>query len=206
MVAPSYAIFTPLQWLLSLSVAGTFIGHGLNALAGGEPKMSASHMHTRTRPPHRIHSRTSSSLSLITRTALHALCRFTYLAVAGIGRAVGVPLVRLIGAFDVAIGVAALTWQWEGVLVCAALWGLATALMRPLAGESPLAVLECTGNFLPAVALLYLNTADEKTTYWWGMAALVSAMLGVSATLLLRQSGMLADAPARRTPAKQQRS
>ena len=109
---------------------------------------------------------------------------------------------RIIGAFDVALGVAALVWQWEGVLVAAALWGFATAIMRPIAGESPLAALECTGNFLPAVALLYLNTSDELTTYYWSMVALVLALLGASASLLLRQSGMLADAPARRSTAK----
>ena len=167
-MTPSYTTFTPLQWILSLCVAGTFIGHGLIAVMGGEPKW------------------------------------YNFLAVAGIGRQVGGPLMRAIGTMDIAVGICAVLWPHEGLLVWAALWGLATALVRPLAGESPLAAVERCGNFLPAVAFLVVNTEHDHSLYSWGMVAVVLTLIGSSLTLLLRQSRVLADpAPAaKRSPAK----
>lgn len=152
--------FTPVHWLLATSIAGTFIGHGCIALAGGEPKW------------------------------------YSYLAVASIGPSIGRTLMRLIGALDVAVGVAAILYPHPLILAYAAVWGAATAVMRPLAGESVWAAVERTGNSLPAVALMWM--AAEETAkgggYYYGVVTVVMAMLLAAVTLLLRQTGVLAEA------------
>ena len=155
----SYSDFGVVEWLLAVSVAGTFLGHGSIALAGGEPKW------------------------------------YSYLAVAAIGPTTGATLMRLIGALDVAVGLAAFFYPHPALLAYAAVWGAATAVMRPLAGETVWAAVERTGNSLPALALMYSVAEREQKGggYYYGMVALVMAMGLAAATLLLRQTGALAE-------------
>lgn len=151
------ATFTPLQWLLSLSIAGTFIGHGCIALTQPDPKW------------------------------------FDYLQVAGVGRSVAVTLLPVLGAMDVVLGVMAVVFPHPLCLAWAVVWAVAAAAMRPLSGESLWEAVQLTGNFLPALALLWDTTAEDKTAYYWMLAVIVMMMGVATVTLLLRQTGLLAD-------------
>ena len=154
----SYSDFTAVEWILAISIAGTFIGHGSIALSGGEPKW------------------------------------YTYLQVAAINPTTGRTLMPLIGALDVAVGIAAVVWPHPLILAWAAVWGAATAVMRPLAGETVWAAVERTGNSLPAVALMWMVAEREEKggAYYYGMVVGVMAMMLAAVTLLLRQTGLLA--------------
>ena len=102
---------------------------------------------------------------------------------------------RLIGAVDVAVGVAAILYPHPALLAYAAVWGAATAIMRPLAGESVWAAVERTGNSLPAVALMWLVAEQQEKGggYYYAVVTLVMAMMLAAVTLLLRQSRVLAE-------------
>jgi hypothetical protein len=79
------------------------------------------------------------------------------------------------------------------------LWGFATALMRPLSGESWMQFVERSGNFLPALALVYMQAHSKQTDYAFETyvaligAGCVAMFLGA---VFLRMTGVLADAPA----------
>jgi len=158
-MTPSFSDFTAIEWILAISIAGTYIGHGSIAPAGGEPKW------------------------------------YSYLAVAAIGPTIGRTMMRMIGVLDIAVGVAAILYPHPLVLAYAAVWGAATAIMRPLAGESVWAAVERTGNSLPAVALMWLIAEQQQKggAYYYGMVSAVMAMLLAALTLLLRQTQLLAE-------------
>ena len=168
----SFSDFTPVEWLLAISVAGTFIGHGCIALGGGEPKW------------------------------------YSYLAVASIGPSIGRTLMPLIGALDVALGLASILYPHPAVLAYAAVWGAATAVMRPLAGESVWAAVERTGNSLPAAALMWLTAEHEQKGggYYYALVTAVMAMMLASVTLLLRQTSVLAEGKEQPAAAKAYKS
>src|ERR1035438_5437365 len=71
----------------------------------------------------------------------------------------------LIGAVDIAVGTAVLLYAARGALLYAALWGLWTALLRPLAGESAWEAVERAGN-LGAASALYLMAAGSGAKSW----------------------------------------
>src|SRR4051812_24718060 len=59
-----------------------------------------------------------------------------YFAVVGIGRETAYQLMPLVGSVDVAAGLLVLVSPRPIVLLYMSIWGLLTALLRPLAGES----------------------------------------------------------------------
>eukprot|EP01113_Clastostelium_recurvatum_P015747 TRINITY_DN18848_c0_g1_i1.p1 TRINITY_DN18848_c0_g1~~TRINITY_DN18848_c0_g1_i1.p1 ORF type:complete len:182 (+),score=38.56 TRINITY_DN18848_c0_g1_i1:42-548(+) len=160
MIPSSASSFLSVPWLLSLSIAGTFIGHGSIALNGGEGKW------------------------------------YTYLQVAGIGSEKGGYIMRLIGIIDILVGVLVIIQHphpHPAVLVWAAVWGLATALMRPLSGESIWAALERAGNFIPAVALLCIVIQDTDAQQYWLRMMVYLFVVGVIASLFLRKTKILSN-------------
>lgn len=68
-------------------------------------------------------------------------------------------------------------------------WGLATAMMRPLAGESIFGLVERTGNFCPALALLWLS-AGRHFTYYLIVSAAMAGVLAISG-FIFRVTGWL---------------
>jgi hypothetical protein len=76
----------------------------------------------------------------------------------GIAESVALPLMSLIGFIDIAIAYFALLNPRRVVFMYAAIWGLFTALLRPLVGLSVFETLERAGNYGPPFALL-LGTA-----------------------------------------------
>lgn len=79
-----------------------------------------------------------------------------YFAVVGIDRDVAYALMPVVGSIDIAAGVLVLLSPRPIVLLYMAIWGLWTATLRPLAGETVFETLERAGNYGVPVALLVL--------------------------------------------------
>jgi hypothetical protein len=75
----------------------------------------------------------------------------------------------------------------------------ATALMRPLAGESIHQFIERSGNWIPALALVFLETKDPKSDIDFSdacIAMVVVFALGVALSLWMRRFQLFAaDCP-----------
>jgi hypothetical protein len=75
-------------------------------------------------------------------------------------------LMPIIGALDIIVGFVCLFIDSCPLVYCwAFVWGLSTAIMRPLAGESIFGLVERTGNFCPALALIYLYSGQHFGYY-----------------------------------------
>ena len=77
----------------------------------------------------------------------------SYFAVVGINRELAFRLMPVIGAMDIAIGALILVFPFRPLTLYMAIWGLWTALLRPLAGESIWEALERAGNYGAPYAL-----------------------------------------------------
>jgi hypothetical protein len=82
----------------------------------------------------------------------------SYFAVVGISKAHALALMPLVGCFDVAMALTVLFYPMRAVILYMAAWGVWTALLRPLAGESPWEFFERAGNFGALYALFLLST------------------------------------------------
>lgn len=90
-----------------------------------------------------------------------------YFAVAGIGPDLAWTLMPVVGSFDILIGILALVTPRPAVLVYAAGWGVWTALLRPLSGESVFETLERAGNYgVPVAFLIFAGVAWRPTLRW----------------------------------------
>ncbi len=87
----------------------------------------------------------------------------SYFAAVGIGEAGALQLMPIIGAMDIILGLLVLVRIVPVALLWMAIWGFATALIRPLAGEPIWDFVERFANWGAPLAL-YLLT---KGTSWW---------------------------------------
>lgn len=99
-----------------------------------------------------------------------------YFAVAGIGPDLAWTLMPVVGSFDILIGILALVTPRPAVLVYAATWGVWTALLRPLSGESVFETLERAGNYGVPIAFLILAGVAWRPTLRWLREIEVSAL------------------------------
>jgi hypothetical protein len=86
-----------------------------------------------------------------------------YFAVAGIPEHFSWPLMPIIGAIDISLGLLALVYPIRAVFVWMILWTVWTALLRPLAGQGVWEFFERAGNFGVPLALLYLTGWGQST-------------------------------------------
>jgi hypothetical protein len=80
----------------------------------------------------------------------------SYFAVVGISRDAALRLMPIVGAFDVTMALAVIFYPVRGVILWMAAWGLWTALLRPIAGESAWEAVERAGNYGTPLALFLL--------------------------------------------------
>jgi hypothetical protein len=85
-----------------------------------------------------------------------------YFGVIGIPRDWAFTLMPVVGTIDILLGVAALVSPRPAVLMYMALWGLWTALLRPLSGDTVWETLERAGNF--GVPLAFFIAAVPNVT------------------------------------------
>ncbi|CAF1046250.1 unnamed protein product [Adineta ricciae] len=113
-----------------------------------------------------------------------------YLRVIGVGDKWARILMPVIGFMDIIIGFFCLFSPTYPLVYCwAFVWGVATAMMRPLAGESIFGLVERTGNFCPALALLWLNSG-RHFGFYLNVCAIMAGTLVVSG-VILRSTALL---------------
>ena len=91
-----------------------------------------------------------------------------FFAVVGIPRDWAFSLMPVVGAVDIAVGVATLLAPRPVFLLYMAVWGLWTALLRPLAGDTVWETVERAGNYGVPFALLLLAGGREALRDWLG--------------------------------------
>ena len=90
-----------------------------------------------------------------------------YFTAVGISETVALTLLPLIGIMDIAIGLIVLFRPLKIILAWAAIWGFATALIRPIAGQPIWDFVERFANWAAPLALLALNKFPKKSKDWW---------------------------------------
>lgn len=118
-----------------------------------------------------------------------------YFAVFGIPEAWAWRLMPVVGAVDISIGILTLFQPLRAVLLYMAFWGLQTACLRPLAGQSVFELLERAGNYGVPLALLILLGWGRSLADWVstrpappltaGRAEAIGWILRVTTALLL---------------------
>ena len=84
-----------------------------------------------------------------------------YFAVVGIGSDLAFTLMPIVGSIDIAAGVLVLLSPRPIVLLYMAVWGLWTALLRPLSGDTFFETLERAGNYGVPMALLMMFSLGD---------------------------------------------
>ena len=108
----------------------------------------------------------------------------SYFGVVGIGHPHAFSLMSPVGILDLALGISVLVFPIRSVVFYMALWGLWTALLRPLAGESVWEAVERAGNYgAPFALFLLLEPGDRKET--------LRRVLLLTTALLLLGHGLL---------------
>lgn len=89
-----------------------------------------------------------------------------YFTAVGMSEATGTTLLPLIGVMDIVVALLALFWPLRIVLAWAAVWGLWTALLRPIAGQPIWDFVERWANWAAPLALLALQGWPKKAQDW----------------------------------------
>ena len=87
-----------------------------------------------------------------------------YLATVGITGEVALSTMKVIGALDILIAFSVLIRPWRPVLYWCVFWTLATAIIRPLSGESFLQLIERGANWTVPLVLLILSYKTNKNS------------------------------------------
>ncbi|MEP6610474.1 MAG: hypothetical protein ABJA76_01270 [Mucilaginibacter sp.] len=90
-----------------------------------------------------------------------------YFAVFGIGKVAAYHLMPWVGAFDIFCGILLLVYPLRIVPIWLVIWGVATALMRPMSGEPFAEFIERAGNFGAPLALLILSGGVRLNIKSW---------------------------------------
>lgn len=79
-----------------------------------------------------------------------------YLKTVGFSASMAIQIMPVIGVIDMLVGLVVLVKPFRAVVLYAFLWTFATALIRPLSGESIWMFVERGSNFAAPLALYYL--------------------------------------------------
>lgn len=90
-----------------------------------------------------------------------------YFAVFGIGHDTAYQLMPVVGTIDILLGLVMLFYPIRAVAGWLVLWGLMTAMLRPLSGEPFAEFIERAGNYGAPLALLVLCGTDSKIKSWF---------------------------------------
>lgn len=120
-----------LQWLLRVSMAGTYIGHGAFGIIGKAAWLP-------------------------------------YFNLFGFSDSQGWALQPFIGTMDITFGLLILLWPARIIMLHLAVWGVLTAMFRPLVGEGAWEeVFERGGNYCVPAALLVLTGYGDSISLWF---------------------------------------
>jgi hypothetical protein len=90
-----------------------------------------------------------------------------YFAVFGISHDSAYRLMPIVGTFDILMGIAVLFFPVVAIPAWLAIWGIVTALLRPLSGEPFGEFIERAGNFGAPIALLLLLGNNKRNIIDW---------------------------------------
>jgi hypothetical protein len=90
-----------------------------------------------------------------------------YFTAVGLSESSATTLLPLIGIMDIVVAIMALVWPLRIVLAWATVWGLWTALLRPIAGEPIWDFVERWANWAAPLALLSLQGFPKKFKEWF---------------------------------------
>ena len=90
-----------------------------------------------------------------------------YFAVFGIGTVTGTHLMPVLGTVDILLGISLLIYPTRAVLGWLVVWGMVTALCRPLSGEPFAEFIERAGNYGAPLTLLVLCSANPLQIKKW---------------------------------------
>ena len=124
-------------------------------------------------PAQRIHYtlRIASAMCFIGHGAFGIITKpvwCNYFAVLGIGHDMSYRLMPLLGTVDILLGLSLLFYPLGAVAGWLVTWGLITASLRPLSGESVGELIERAGNYGAPLALLLLSKpSSHGFRSWW---------------------------------------
>lgn len=90
-----------------------------------------------------------------------------YFAVFGIGHDMAYHLMPLLGTLDILMGLSLLFYPTRAILLWLTIWGIITALCRPLSGEPFAEMIERAGNYGTPLALLILSRPGKSIKEWF---------------------------------------
>ena len=90
-----------------------------------------------------------------------------YFAVFGISHDMAYRLMPILGTVDILMGISLLVYPTRAILAWLVGWGIITAFLRPLSGESFAEFIERAGNFGAPLALLVLSGGGGMTLRGW---------------------------------------
>ena len=90
-----------------------------------------------------------------------------YFAVFGIGHDLSYHMMPVVGCIDIILGVAMIVYPVRAIASWLVIWGLFTALLRPLSGEPFAEFIERSGNFGAPIALLVLCGSGKIFKDWF---------------------------------------
>ncbi len=76
-------------------------------------------------------------------------------------------LMPIIGVIDVVVALIVLLYPLRIVIMWAAFWAFATAITRPIAGESFIEFVERSANWAAPLALLFIQGFPKKPKQWF---------------------------------------
>lgn len=90
-----------------------------------------------------------------------------YFAVFGIGHGMACSMMPVLGVIDILMGVMMLFYPMRSIAAWLVVWGMVTALLRPLSGEPVAEFIERAGNFGAPLALLILAGFGKNIKDWF---------------------------------------
>lgn len=90
-----------------------------------------------------------------------------YFAVFGIGHDLAYRMMPVVGCFDILLGIVMLIYPMRAIPAWLVVWGIVTALLRPLSGEPFAEFIERAGNYGAPLALLLLSGLPRNTRGWF---------------------------------------
>src|SRR6195952_2132327 len=90
-----------------------------------------------------------------------------YFAVFGIGKVMAYHLMPVLGSVDILLGIMMLIYPLRFIPIWLVIWGVITALLRPISGEPFAEFIERAGNFGAPLTLLILSGGVQANIKSW---------------------------------------
>jgi hypothetical protein len=90
-----------------------------------------------------------------------------YFAVFGVSHEMGLHMMPWLGTIDILMGISIIFYPTRAILFWLTIWGIVTAMLRPMSGESFAEAIERAGNYGAPLTLLMLSGLNLKGLRGW---------------------------------------